>query len=243
MSPKTTGKEELSLARKITLYAGVLTAVCLASAAGVSLLYVTNKDRIRQNELKSFRQTLEVVLSEAEDARPLIEGEKIGDAEIYVASLNDGVRYVARGAAQGYQSKITVLAAVDGPAPEKPVADDPVIEKVAVVSSGETPGLGENINKVKKDVSLWTALIGGGEDGGSTRPWFQAQFRQKRLADLRVDKSAETGITPITGATITSRATTRAVRQAVEKIIQKTRELYGPETTEKSRDAETMASP
>lgn len=214
-----------ALIRKIFIYSGVLMGVCVASAAGISTLYVVNRDRIRENKMKSFRQSLAVVLGEAQNARPLLEGQKEGEADIYVASLDDRARYVVRGAARGYQSRVIVLAAVDAP-PEQPVPEDPQIYRVAVVSSGETPGLGENINKVQKDVSLWAAMIGRKGKGGPRRPWFQNQFSRKRLSDLQVDPTGEAGITPITGATITSRATTEAVRRAVQKLITQTRNLY-----------------
>lgn len=215
-----------TLVHKILLYTGVLSAVCLGSAAGISTLYVVNKDRISQNELKSFRQTLAVVLGEAENATPLVEGKKEGEAQFYAAPLDGRVRYVARGAQQGYQSKVTVLVTVDAPA-NQPLPEDPKIFRVAVVSSGETPGLGENINKVQKNISLWGVMIGHKEKGGSQRPWFQDQFSHKNLSDLHVEKSSEKGITPITGATITSQATTTAVREAVTGLIEKTRQLYG----------------
>jgi Na+-translocating ferredoxin:NAD+ oxidoreductase RnfG subunit len=223
MTPDTNSRS--ALIRKIFIYSGVLMGVCVASAAGISTLYVVNRDRINENKMKSFRQSLAVVLGEAQNARPLIQGQKEGEADIYVASLDGKVRYVVRGAARGYQSIVAVLASVDAP-PQQPVPENPQIYRVAVVSSGETPGLGENINKVPKDISLWAAMIGRKGKDGPQRPSFQKQFSGKRLSDLRVDTSGEAGITPITGATITSRATTKAVRQAVRKLITQTRELY-----------------
>jgi RnfABCDGE-type electron transport complex G subunit len=225
MTAQSNKDDRSDLVRKILVYAGVLMGVCLASGAGISSLYVANTDRIRRNEQRSFRQTLAVVLGDAGDARPIADEQMQEPARMYQAALNGTTRYVARGSAQGYQSNITVLVSVDAPE-GRPLPDDPVIHRVAVVSSGETPGLGENINKVKKDVSLWAALMGMEGEAGEDRPAFQAQFSGKRLSDLQVDKSGKGGITPVTGATITSRATTAAVREAVTALIRRTRRLH-----------------
>ncbi|MFW6456887.1 MAG: FMN-binding protein [Planctomycetota bacterium] len=220
------GTTKNQLARKVVLYSAVLMGVCLVSAAGVSVLYVTNRGRIQQNQMKSFRQSLSVVLGDADDAQPLDEETPVNEADVLVAPMDDGVRYVVRGSARGYQSVIEVLVSIDADSADSPLNSDPTIHRVAVVSSQETPGLGENINKVEKDVSLWAAMLGRGNGDGNDRPWFQAQFNGKRLSDLEVRKEDDSGIEPITGATITSRGTTEAVRNAAETLIEKTRELY-----------------
>ena len=221
-----------NLRGKIIRYALVLMGVCLASGLGVSLLFVSARDRIRDNEVKAFQQKLADVLGEDGDATPVgkyPEGTGAMDM-IYVVEAGMAARYAATGSEQGYQSVITVLVSVDAPAARTPVGDDPRLYRLAVVSSGETPGLGENVNQVEADVSLWGALAGqGGGPGEKKRPAFQEQFSGKRLSDLVVDKQAGTDkIYPVTGATITSTAVTGAARNAVERIIEKTRELYGP---------------
>jgi Na+-translocating ferredoxin:NAD+ oxidoreductase RnfG subunit len=158
--------------------------------------------------------------------------QQINVAEaLFIGSTDGGARYVARGSEPGYQSEVVVLVAVDAE-PRQPVAEDPVIYRMAVVSSEETPGLGENIKSVEKDVSLWAALTrvftGGGLPAQEKRPWFQGQFSGKRLSDLVVQKRADTEmIRPITGATITSKAATAAARQAAQRIIETTAALYG----------------
>lgn len=141
---------------------------------------------------------------------------------VFLARTAAGVRYAAFGSAQGYQSRIVVLAAVDAPN-DGSIGEDPVIYRVAVVSSNETPGLGENIKKVATDVSLWAVLAHpkGSAPAGPPRYEFLGQFEGKRLVELEIDKSGEKGgIVPVTGATISSRATVRAVRSAVQKIIE-----------------------
>lgn len=214
------------LLRKALVYSSVLMCVCIASAAGISVLYVANKKRIAKNKDKVFYTSLENVLGDATDVRTLEEDAEMGETDFYVASTEDGVRYVARGTARGYQSQLTVLVSIDADSARTPLPSNPTIYRAAVVSSQETPGLGENINKVEKDVSLWAALVGYGESGADSRPDFQKQFNNMRLKDLKVDKTGDTGITPITGATITSRGTTQAVRNAAEKLIEKTHKMY-----------------
>jgi len=221
-----TENQTQSIGRKIVAYAAVLVGVCLVSGAGVSLVFVSNRDRIAENDRKAFNMKLAEVLYDAEDPEP-IEKTPLAEDTVYMARMASGVRYVAMGSAQGYQSKVTVLASLDAPSDRAPVQEDPVLYRVAVVSSGETPGLGENIHAVEADVSLWGALAGQRGSGGEKRPQFQAQFSGKRLSDLVVEKQAGTDkILPVTGATITSTAVTEAVRQAVQRIIETTGRLY-----------------
>ncbi len=204
--------------RRALHYAGVLTAVCLISGAGVSLLYVSNVDRIERQVQLAFEDTLEKVIGDATEPRAVIEGI------LWVADRSPGgVRYVAEGSARGYQSDIKVLVSVDAAAEETPVPEDAAIYRLVVLSSAETPGLGENINLVKRTVSLWQALLGRREDPG--RPWFQAQFSGKNMEDLAI-KDEGGSVEHVTGATETSVATTEAAREALDTIIERTRELY-----------------
>lgn len=224
------------LLRKIIRYAAILTAVCLASGASLSLLYVANEDRIREKEKQAFDEKLAAVMGDAEDPTLLGEASENADPleKVYVARIGDGVRYAALGSAQGYQSKVVVLVSVDAPRAGEPVESDPPLFRVAALPTLETPGLGENLHAVESDTSLWGAIGGlfSGKDEAAPRepkrPRFQEQFSGKRLSDLVVRKGAEAGgITPITGATITSTAATAAVRQAVERIIKRTQNPTG----------------
>jgi electron transport complex protein RnfG len=72
-----------------------------------------------------------------------------------------------------------------------------------VLSQVETPGLGTKVEEVKY----------GDED-----PWFTQQFLQKSAATLAVDKDGGE-IQSITGATISSRALTKSVVAAYEKLL------------------------
>jgi len=229
---------EPRLKRKLLTYAAILMGVCLVSALALSSLFVLSRDSIRENEEAAFREKLTDVLGDAENPRGIIEYADTVPLEdrVYVADLPTRVRYAAMGSAQGYQSVIRVLLSLDAPRAREPVEGDPRIVRLSVVSSGETPGLGENIHKVPAEDSLWGAAwkaVGGGEpaSGEKRRPAFQEQFSGKRLSDLVImDKAPDgAGMVPITGATITSRAVVKAARRAVERIIEQTSETYGPE--------------
>jgi Na+-translocating ferredoxin:NAD+ oxidoreductase RnfG subunit len=207
----------------------VLACICLGSGAGVGVLYYEMKDEIEAKAQSVFLEKLGVVLGEAEDY-PAVGEYPEGtppEQKVYVSPASDPVLYAAMGTAQGYQSQLKVLVSVRASAPGTPLAQDPVVHALAVVESQETPGLGENIRAVEKDVSVWARIAGAESTPG--RPWFQEQFGGKRLSDLVVEKRADTDrILPVTGATVSSRATVEAARAAVEEAVRRTSEVYGP---------------
>ncbi len=217
----------------------VLALICLGSGLGVGTLYSQMKQDIEHKRENVFQESLAEVLGPADQYQTV--GEYAPDALreeiVYRNETDSGVFYAAMGSTNGYQSKIRVLASVKVKEPDRPVGDDPVIHRISVVFSQETPGLGARVEEVQKDVSLWARLMGRTTQG-SGRPWFQEQFDNKKLSDLKVEKdqggdsgvegtTQATPLRPITGATITSRATTGAVRKAVENIIKRTTEVYG----------------
>ncbi len=205
----------------------VLAAICLASGLGLGLLYSHMKEDIEDNRRQAFLDTLGVVLpgAETDDTVGTYADGSLED-RVYAKQTSEGLLYAAMGSAQGYQSQVKVLVSVKGEAPEQPLGDNPKIHRMAVVSSQETPGLGQQIQAVEKSVSVWAAAAGHEQE--PKRPWFQEQFSGKRLEDLVVEKQEDTDkIAALTGATITSRAATEATRKAVQKIINRTRKVYG----------------
>ncbi|MCK4284523.1 MAG: FMN-binding protein [Candidatus Brocadiae bacterium] len=206
----------------------VLACICLASGAGVGVLYHRLKGDIEEKQRQVFRDSLADVLGAADDYATVGEYAEDTAAEdkVYVKAADGGVLYAAIGAARGYQSQVKVIVSVEASGPGVAVVDDPVIRCMAVVSSLETPGLGENIKAVEKSVSVWGALAG--RKAAPERAWFQQQFSGKRLSDLIVEKRKDTAkIEAVTGATISSKAAVEAARQAVVKIIERTAETYG----------------
>ncbi len=240
----------------------VLAGICLASGAGVGLLYWAMRDDIEAKSAGIFQDSLADVLGSAREYGVVGEysDETAAEDKVYVNDEVSPVLFAGMGTAQGYQSVVQVLVSVEAASAGAPAGDNPRIHRLKVVASQETPGLGENIKAVEQDASIWAKLFGAdGDDSdrqphnsnptrsagdgetGTTlkaaseppatekpRPWFQEQFSGKTLEDLVVDKDPDTDkIVPLTGATITSRATTEAARDAVQRIIDRTREVYG----------------
>jgi electron transport complex protein RnfG len=111
------------------------------------------------------------------------EKECIGPAEI---------GYIVEGYGKGYSSYIHVLASID---------NDFLLKKIKIQGHGETPGLGDEIEKA----------------------YFLDQFEGKGLENLVLVKGeTEDKIQAITGATISSRAVTEdGVRNGVKMVIEK----------------------
>jgi electron transport complex protein RnfG len=117
---------------------------------------------------------------------------------------------------QGYQSYIKVLAGIN------PAG---VIQGIDVLQQAETPGLGARIEEVAARETLWGRLrrlfTGAAVPASPERPWFAQQFDGRtvdRLA-LVVPPRQGDGIHALTGATITSRALTGAVKESIERFL------------------------
>ena len=99
------------------------------------------------------------------------------------------IAYIVPSESKGYGGKIKMLVAV--------TTDAKVID-FSILEHNETPGLGDNAQK----------------------PAFRKQFAEKGAEALSVvkDPANQTNIQAMTGATISSRAVTKAVREAVEAV-------------------------
>ena len=120
--------------------------------------------------------------------------KSIGDTE-YFDALKGGehVGYCLRITGTGYSGFIRMVVGIN---------DAGVIRGLEVLEHQETPGLGARINEIKP---------------GEKEPWFLRQFRNKNAATIAVRKN----IDAITGATISSKAVTDAVRKAVAEFLEK----------------------
>lgn len=199
----------------------VLGLIAAVMAFGVAGVYQVTSGRIAQKKRVAFEAALNAVFPDATSFEPLYSadasgaawsGEGVGKAVGPAGVLG----YLARGEKQGYASKIEVLVACDTAY---------TVKAIRILSSAETPGLGERAKEVRTDRTLWRAigesvgLVEKKPENGPLEPWFQAQFAGKTLDKLVVVKqpTAE-NIQAITAATITSRAVTEAVRNALEDI-------------------------
>lgn len=114
----------------------------------------------------------------------------IDGKEGWYAGLKGGkvIAYVVPATSKGYGGNIEMLAAVT---PEGKTMD------FKVLKHNETPGLGDKM----------------------VEPKFRNQFAKKEAKDLEVVKiPTDKNIQALTGATITSRAVTKGVKEAVEAV-------------------------
>jgi Na+-translocating ferredoxin:NAD+ oxidoreductase RnfG subunit len=208
----------------------VLGGICLASGLGMALVYSGLRESIEEKKQEALAKRLAVVLGEQEEYPQL---DVPADTRVYYARQNGQVLLATTGKAQGYQSTINVLVSVTVPAegfdpaeaatwPE--IDDQTPVHRIAVVSSGETPGLGERINEVSKDISIWGRLRGETEPPGK-RAAFQQEFDNVAWAEMKLSVNGGE-VDALTGATITSKATVAAVRNALASLQKalKTRE-------------------
>ncbi|AGX41575.1 RnfABCDGE type electron transport complex subunit G [Clostridium saccharobutylicum] len=134
-------------------------------------------------------------VSKQESMRSLVSDadnfKAVPDKDQWFTAEKDGkiIAYVVPGESKGYGGEIKMLVAV------KP--DGEVID-YSITTSNETPGLGDNASK---------------------QP-FKDEFKGKKEANLTVTKDAsdKDDIQAMTGATISSRAVTLAVKNAVHEV-------------------------
>jgi Na+-translocating ferredoxin:NAD+ oxidoreductase subunit G len=187
--------------KEIFRYGLVLTIVCLAAGgmlAGVNRL--TNPRILIQAE-EERNDSLKEVLSLADS----FEAVKEGDATLYYKAYDKdknliGVAFMA--SAKGYSSTIETMVGM---------LKDGTINAIKILQQNETPGLGTRIQEVKDDTTIFDALCGKNSIA-SKIPWFQQQFTAKKFAELdQVDG--------ITGATISSKAVIKSVKEKTEEIM------------------------
>lgn len=116
--------------------------------------------------------------------------DAIDGKEGWYAAIKDGkvIAYIVPASGKGYAGVIEMLAAVT---PEGKAMD------FSVLKHSETPGLGDKM----------------------VEPKFRKQFAAKEGKDMEVVKvPTDKNIQALTGATITTRAVTTGMRQAVEEV-------------------------
>ncbi len=175
---------------KITLN---LVVVYLIGGLILAAVYAKTAPIIFRNDENAKKQALKSLMPEADDIKKAGEWtihEK--HAEYYIAKKGDHIiGYVVQSFGKGYSSFINTLIAVD---------KDFRVQKISILSHGETPGLGDEIMSDS----------------------FQKQFKSKDFDHLKVLKTETTEyVQAISGATISSRAVTEdAVKNGVNELIE-----------------------
>jgi electron transport complex protein RnfG len=164
-----------------------ITAVI--TIAALSVVYNYTLEPIQVQRFRKQEAAMSAVLPQASDFRE-IPAEKSGSIVAIYEALNGGVLagYVVALSPSGYSGNIDLMVGISLP--------DERISGMRVVRHSETPGLG--------------AL--------ATREDFYRRFDNRALVPLAVVRTTpgEHEISAITSSTITSRAITNAVNEAIE---------------------------
>jgi electron transport complex protein RnfG len=177
----------------------ILMVVGCISAGGLALLNSRTAPIIAEyKRMEQERARLEVmpgaefgVFVLRDSASALPYYEAYADSE-----ATELLGYVFTAAGNGYSSLVETVVGIDL---------DWNITGIKVISQQETPGLGTKAVEVRY-----------GED----KPWFQEQFRNKPSLGIMVDKDGGE-IVSITGATITSRTISDAIRNGANSLKEK----------------------
>lgn len=167
----------------------VLFFICLIISALLAGTNQMTKDPIEQQSELKAQQARQTVMPGAAKFEPKTLNDT--NAQCYAATDKDGtlVGYTLTTSAKGYGGDVQVMVGIDTRKGE--------VSGVAILSQSETPGLGAN----------------------AVRPEFTGQYRQAvPESGFDVIKNAQPKdgeIEAMTGATITSRAVTTAVNEAV----------------------------
>lgn len=195
-------------------YTLTLSVIVIVMSIGIGIAYFITKDRIQQKEEVRHMEAIIAVLPGVEKLVEITPHETAVENKIYkgVDKYGTLIGYATLGTAQGYNSKLTVMAGLD--------RDMNKILGISIVYHEETPGLGDKIVEIKSNKTLFTVFFGSKEviEIDQT-PWFCNQFRKKSLNQLRIVEQEDTdGIHAITAATVTTTAVIEAVKDATAKI-------------------------
>lgn len=172
-----------------------LVAIFIAAGIIMGLTYMKTSPVRFIAEKKEHEEALKLMAPEATD--PIHAAGKWivqGKDSSYYSATSSGknVAYIADTYGKGYSSFIQMMVSLE---------PDLRIKDVNILHHGETPGLGDQV-----------------ED----RKLFLDQFKGKMLPQLVLIKGeTKENIQAITGATISSRAVTNGVRDAVQMLVDK----------------------
>ncbi len=171
----------------------VLLIVTVIAAGLLGAVNIATKDIIAAEEAETKANSMKSVLPDAEE----FDEEKQNDNKDYsiikkytkgVDESGNTVGYAVEVSTKGFSTGLNLMIGI---------TTDGVIRGVAVLSHGETPGLGANAKeKWKDDDHIWVDQFAG---------------KSGELSVTKGDSPADDEIQAITGATITSDAITNAV--------------------------------
>jgi Na+-translocating ferredoxin:NAD+ oxidoreductase subunit G len=162
-----------------------LMVACLISGCIIAVTYFATADTAEKASQEALNKTMQTMI-EGSTGMKGIEGK---DGWYEVDKGNDLIGYIVPSDTKGYGGTIKLLVAV---------APDLTVLTYKIISSNETPGLGDNAKKEP----------------------FTSQFTGKTEEHLIVtkDTSDTEDIVAMSGATISSKAVTKGVYNAEEEL-------------------------
>jgi len=198
---------------------GALALIALVASFGLSAIYSATHEITEQYKLAEEAEARIEALSCDPDAvfvrtetDSVVNGHTFSYYTAYATDDREtpmGYSFTAYG--KGYSSTIITIVGVDM---------DGRICGIKITDQKETPGLGSKVQEVASENTIWAVMSGSAVDEMGKRPWFQQQFGGTPRTELTVVKSSsDDGILAITGATISSEAVTRSVREGLEMLL------------------------
>ena len=206
--------------RDIVKLTVLLTVVCLLNGLALGLVYEFTRGSIDTAAARTLNESLKVGgpqadrFSERKEC-PLQGGKAIAYYEAY-AKNGEVIGYALLGERQGYQSILKILVGID---------PGGIVRGIKVLEQAETPGLGARVDEIQAKETIWAHIANlfkkGNAFAANRQPWFQEQYRGLSVNELVLLKPSQggKGIHAITGATITSRALTQAVKDSIESFL------------------------
>lgn len=191
----------------------------VSAAAGLSIAftYKQTAEKIEYQEALIEQQALTVVFPEGTEIKKQDATSSLPDP--YWIGENEGtvIGYAFTGSGKGYSSDIKFIVGIDPKG---------TILGLTILSQEETPGLGTRVEEIVSDKYIWNGFADKKE---KDFPWFTKQFRGVNVTkDIVIDKSSEwhtlseekkddllnnNSITAITGATISTKAVIKGIKQ------------------------------
>lgn len=182
--------------KEIIIPAVALFVICLVVTALLGLTNNLTEGPIAEVDAKIAQQSRETVCPDAASFELMELNLESSKTEVYSALNESGdiIGYAISTAARGYGGDIKVMIGID-------IANQEIIAINVYDNSGETPGLGANTSTESFMMQF------SGADG----------LANGYVVNKDASKEPEkTSIDAVTGATISSRAVTSAVNEAVE---------------------------
>jgi len=205
--------------KEILHYALVLLIIAGAAGVGLHAVNAMTKDKIAAANKAKLIEGQKIAYPGADSFSDAKDFSVNGKQAQYFEVLDSDkkvIGYELLYAVQGYQSQVKVLTGI---------TPDGTIKAIRVLEQAETPGLGAEVDTVPSSETLWQAIAGlfSGKKEESKEvpvPAFQAQFSGKTSQQLKVVKGkSDQYIEAISGATITSDAVAKAVREPIDAFI------------------------